>query len=126
MPAYESARPATSSGEGGGAAALPTSGSAGRGALPTAKAKAPFVVWPSTADDAVHDTRYPPSPIGCSETLSPFGSPEGARSPLSTRFPATSRTASSLPLGSGCSLNSTRTSVGGFTSRASDAGVDRT
>src|SRR5207249_3264904 len=90
MPAYESARPATSSGEGGGAAALPTSGSAGRGALPTAKAKAPFVVWPSTADDAVHDTRYPPSPIGCSETLSPFGSPDGARSFLSTRLPATS------------------------------------
>src|SRR2546430_17016933 len=77
MPAYESARPATSSGEGGGAAALPTSGSAGRGALPTAKAKAPFVVWPSTADDAVHETREPPSPIGFSETLSPFGSPTG-------------------------------------------------
>src|SRR5439155_6326962 len=118
--------PASASGEGRVAAARPTSRSAGRVALPTAKAKAPFVGWPSTADDAVHHTRYPPSPIGWSETLSPFGSPDGARSFLSTRFPATSRTASSLPLGSGCSLNSTRTSVGGFTSRASDEGVDRT
>ena len=56
MPAYDRARPAISSGSGGGALA-PTSGTAGSGPLPTTNAKLPFVVCPSTALVAVHATR---------------------------------------------------------------------
>ena len=55
IPAYESARPATSSGDGGGAASG-TSLMAGSGPLPTTKAKLPLVVCPSTALVAVHAT----------------------------------------------------------------------
>ncbi|TMC28103.1 MAG: hypothetical protein E6J27_09685 [Chloroflexi bacterium] len=56
MPANVSARPASSSALGGGADG-PMSGIVGRGALPTTKANAPFVSWPSTAERAVHETR---------------------------------------------------------------------
>ena len=56
MPAYESARPATSSGV-GGAAAFGTSGSDGSGPFPTTNAKLPFVSCPSTAETAVQATR---------------------------------------------------------------------
>jgi len=91
MPAYESARPAISSGRGAGTASA-TSGTGGSGPLPMTKAKLPLVVWPSTALVAVQATMYPPSPIGSSETLRPFGSPEGATSFRSYRLPAVSRT----------------------------------
>jgi hypothetical protein len=125
IPAYESARPAISSAVGGGAEG-PMSLMAGSGAL-MANANAPFVSWPSTAETVVHETRYPPSPIAPSDTRSVFGSSlTSATSWLSTRFPLTSSTATSLPRASGVSLNVTRTSVGGLVSRASDAGFDFT
>src|SRR5258705_13502611 len=47
IPAYESARPATSSGLGGGAASG-TGGGVGIGPFPRTKAKRPWVVGPST------------------------------------------------------------------------------
>src|SRR2546428_13803366 len=59
-PAYEKARPAISSGLGGGAAPG-TGGGAGSGQCPTTKVKLPFVVCPSTALVAVHATGYPPT-----------------------------------------------------------------
>jgi hypothetical protein len=124
IPAYESARPAISSGLGGGAA-FGTGGGVGIGPFPTTNAKLPLVVWPSTALVAVQATRYPPSPIGATETRRPLGSPDGARSPLSYRLPFVSSTWISLPFGSGGSLNSIRISVGGFTRRASAFGLER-
>jgi hypothetical protein len=56
MPRYESTRPASSTGFGGGAEG-PTSGIAGSGPLPITNANAPWVSWPSTADRVFHETR---------------------------------------------------------------------
>ena len=64
--------------------------------------------------------------MGCSETRSPFGSPDAATGPVSWRLPDASRTSIALPFGSGASLNSMRISVGGLIKRASAAGVERT
>jgi len=94
--------------------------------LPTTNAKLPFVSWPSTAETVVQATVYPPSPIGLSPTTRPFGSSDAAVEPRSHLVPCSSRTWISLPFGEGGSLNAMRTSVGGFTSRASAAGFERT
>ncbi len=96
MPAYDSARPATSSGD-GGADAFGTSSRLGSGPLPTTKANDPFVSWPSTAETAVHATVYPPSPIGLSPALDPFGSSEAVVVPRSQRTPFSSRTSMTVP-----------------------------
>jgi len=59
------------------------------------------------------------------DTRRPLGSSDGPVSALSTRAPAVSSTAISLPFGSGGSLKTMRISFGARARRASDAGLER-